>query len=372
MASELYQCKSCDKRDFYDPVFDGELSINSFGNAKSFVDKAILNSFNSSYLWQELSSDSSAIYTGIKDFILFDGKRLRPILFYLFYRAFTPVVDLGKAEKTMAAMEVIHSFILIHDDIIDKSENRRSKQTLHCTFNSLLAQGNNHSPLNGEDLALVAGDMLYAFAVDILNQAGFEPSLMSKIMGKLSETAMMTAHGEFKEILETLKEPKNITEETILRIYDLKTSYYTFFGPAVIASTIANSDTDEALIEEFSLALGKAFQIHNDLKELKESDITLKIPKDFLEKKRTLVLLWAYHASNELERAKIDRFLKTKDISFNDFLEIKQIFIDRKIFEKAQKKIEELTKKALTTIMTLKADQEYLNFIKSYIQEILK
>jgi len=372
MVLVLSSDTSSERVNSFDPVFNGDLSIGTFDKAREFVDKAILESFDSSKLWKELCQDSPHIYECIKDFILSDGKRLRPIFFYLFYRAFTDNVDLDKAKKTMAAMEIIHSFILIHDDIIDKSETRRSKKTLNCAFSSYLADRESASPVTGEDLALVAGDMLYAFAVDIFNQANFEPSLMSRIMSKLSETALMTAHGEFKEILGTLKVVGDIEENSIARIYDLKTGYYTFFGPASIAAMIADSAVDNTLIESFALTLGRAFQIHNDLAEIKELSEEHKVPKDFIEKKRTLPLCWAYQSSNSANRAKIDRFMNAKVVSYDEFLELRQIFIDRGIIEKAQKEIERLTKKALEIIMGLPANKEYLNFIKEYITQILK
>lgn len=372
MLSVLSSDTPSERKKSFDPVFNGDLSIDTFDKAREFVDKAILESFDSSKLWKELCQDSPQIYGCIKDFILLDGKRLRPILFYLFYRAFTDNVDLDKAKKTMAAMEIIHSFILIHDDIIDKSETRRSKKTLNYAFSSYLDVNHNASPITGEDLALVAGDMLYAFAVDIFNQANFEPELISRIMNKLSETALMTAHGEFKELLGTLKSVGDIEENSIARIYDLKTGYYTFFGPAAIAAIIAGSTIDNVPIENFALALGRAFQIHNDLKEIKDLSEEHKVPKDFLEKKRTLLLYWAYQASDANNKAKIDKFMKIKDVAYEEFLEIRQIFIEGKIIERAQKEIEQLTKKALDIIMELPADNEYLNFIKDYITHILK
>lgn len=372
MISVLYPDTLCSCKDFFDPVFDGDLSIDRFDKAKEFVDNAILDSFDSSALWNELCQDSPHIYGSIKDFILSDGKRLRPIFFYLFYRAFTHNVDLDKAKKTMAAMEIIHSFILVHDDIIDKSETRRSKKTLNSQFSSYLASKESSSPITGEDLALVAGDMLYAFAVDIFNQAEFEPALMSRIMRKLSETALMTAHGEFKEILGTLKAVGDIENSSIERIYDLKTGYYTFLGPVAIAAMIADCAVDNKLIKNFTLALGRAFQIHNDLKEITDLSDNNKVPKDFLEKKRTLLLCWAYQSSDSDGKATIDNFMEAKNVSYEDFLELRKIFIKNAIVEKAQKEIEHLTKGALDIIMNLEADQKYLNFIASYINHILK
>ncbi|HBM15155.1 MAG TPA: hypothetical protein DD381_02235 [Lentisphaeria bacterium] len=357
---------------FSDFVFGGELTLKGIDNARKFVDTAILEAFDSSDIWQELSTDSPDVYNSIRDFVLSGGKRLRPILFYLFYRAFTHEVDISKAKKIMAAMEMIHGFILIHDDIIDKSDSRRSQKTLNRKFDLILSTGKSSSPVKGEDMAIVAGDMLYAFAVDVFNQAGLDPSLMSKIIQKLSQTALMTAHGEFREILGTTKDLGQLKEEDLLRIYDLKTSYYTFFGPVIIASMVASFDISDELIENFTLALGKAFQIHNDIKEILAPESDTNIPKDFIEKKRTLPLLWAYEASDKTDKRLIDKFLKEKKVNQVDFNYIRKIYFEKNIIQKAKSEIQKLTNQSIDIIMNIEADKVYLSFITNYIKDLLK
>lgn len=357
---------------FNDPLFGQEFGIGEPCQAKAFVDQAIAEAIDSSAIWRELSEDSPQVYLCIRNFILSEGKRMRPLLFYLFYRAMTSDFEPGKIMKTMAAMEMIHTFILIHDDIIDKSENRRCGRTLNSLFSSLLSSSGEKSPIRGEDLALVAGDMLYAFAVDIFNQAGFDGALISLLMQKLSGTALMTAHGEFREILATTRRIDELTQDAVTRIYDLKTSYYTFTAPVSIASLISGREINNLCIESFTLPLGRAFQLRNDIKEIAEARESKEVPKDFIEKKRTLPLLWAYSSSGLKGREMISCFLRKEKVSMEDYLGIREIFMDTKTIEKAENEIHKLTNTALFNIMKLDADQDYLKLIESYITHIIK
>jgi len=107
---------------------------------------------------------SPLLFRSIKEFVLRPCNRFRPILFVIGYLGFSRKP--GRNLYTSAlAIELLHDFMLVHDDIIDKSDTRRGKPSMHAKFNAYLSR-QTKVKFNGQDLALIAGVVMYAMAID--------------------------------------------------------------------------------------------------------------------------------------------------------------------------------------------------------------
>ncbi len=322
-----------------------------FEKIKFYVNDIIDEALDTSELMKDLAVENKIIFDTIKIFLLGKGKRLRAILFYLTYTAYSEKPNWNNVNKAMMAIEFIHSFILIHDDVIDRSDIRRSNPTLHSSFDSIINKDNdnNLSLISGKDLAIVAGDMLYAFAIDKFHEVELEYSVFTKSLNILTKIAVQTAQGEFKELMAMLKPINNITEEDIYRIYDLKTAHYTFTAPMMLGAVLAEKEEDLENLERIALLMGRAFQIHNDISELEEFGGNIKntTPKDLKEKKRTLILLFAYNNSEHEDKILIEKFLKSETKNILEYVEIYNIIIRGGAIEKAKQIINFLKNEAL-------------------------
>jgi len=187
------------------------------------------------------------------------GKYLRPTLVLL--TAESLGAKRRKAIKTAAAMQLSQEWILIHDDIEDKSEKRRGEPTLHKIY--------------GDELAINAGDSLHIIMWKILNDQN-----SSAINEEFYKMLLRTALGQGVEQIWTNRKTKEISEDEYFFIADSKSAYYTIAGPMRLGAIIASATPDQIdKITDFGLYLGRCFQLVDDVLDLeqdkKEGKVTL-------------------------------------------------------------------------------------------------
>ena len=91
------------------------------------------------------------------------------------------------------AIELLHDFMLVHDDIIDKSDTRRGKPSLHQVLNHYLKDPPEAIKFNGQDLAIVLGDIVYALAIHAFLSIKENPQRKDQALRKLIEATVYTA-----------------------------------------------------------------------------------------------------------------------------------------------------------------------------------
>src|SRR5690625_1592167 len=179
------------------------------------------------------------------------GKRLRPILLLASYNTFASNKE--KVFKTAAALEMIHTYSLIHDDLpaMDDDDYRRGKLTNHKVFD--------------EATAILAGDALLTYSFEIIAE---DPSLndvekvyLLRMLSKKSGPKGMVAG----QILDLAYENKDITLEQLEEIHHLKTGQLLKFP--ILAGAFLGNATEEELkyLEEFAHYIGLIFQIQDDI-----------------------------------------------------------------------------------------------------------
>jgi geranylgeranyl diphosphate synthase type II len=213
------------------------------------------------------------------------GKYVRPGLLLL--SNFASGGDVNLAMTTAAAMEVSEDWLLIHDDVEDKSLERRGKPTLHM--------------LHGEDLAVNAGDHLHLIMWKILisNHRQMQNSKACEIAEKMVDFLQRTCEGQYLEISWT-RTGRIISEEEYFEMVDRKTGWYTVIGPLQLGALLADNRAALAPIEKLGRSLGRAFQIHDDWLNVFSHNTGKELGGDILEGKRTLLLI---RLVEELEKA---------------------------------------------------------------------
>lgn len=263
----------------------------------------------------------------IADFTLADGKRIRPALIYYGYLA-----SGGKEGKEILeasiSIELIHSFLLIHDDIIDRDEKRHGVPTVHEKYRKI---GKRIAPDKdsvhfGNSMAIITGDMAYAMANEVIFNSKFPPEIIIKALDKLQSIVYHTIVGQMQDVV--MENKGYASEKEILHMFEGKTSRYTFEGPLHFGSIL--SGNGEGLLKDFSnysLPLGKAFQIQDDILGVfgDEKKMGKPVGSDIIEGKQTLLLLKALQKGNNIEKKKIKKYLGKKDLSKNELDEFRQI-----------------------------------------------
>lgn len=231
----------------------------------------------------------------LRRYLLRKGKRLRPALFILGYMGHAPR-PAKSIYAAAVALELLHAFILIHDDLIDRDSRRRGGPALHMLM-KLRRKSGAPARVRGEDLALVMGDALYALAIRAFISVRAGPVGKQRALEQLTRAALVTAAGELEELLYTQTPLDRMDHAAICRIYDRKTAHYSFAMPLAMGAALAGAAPRTiAALSRFGICVGRAFQIKDDLGGGQAGRKTNIAPvmADIREGRRTLLLLNAF------------------------------------------------------------------------------
>lgn len=246
----------------------------------------------------------------MRQFVLEGGKRIRPQLClwsYMHARGIDDDDPPAIAMDVACAWELFHAFLLCHDDIIDGADRRRGRPTLHHRLASL----DGGSVIFGANLGIVAGDLLFVGSMRLLHEMDLEsadPPLSAKAYQRLlklfSRVACETGFGQAIDIVQSHVPLGEVDEAVILKGYDWKTAAYTFEGPMLSGVILAGlGDDAQQAVSRFAMAIGQAYQLHNDLLDLRTE---AHEGCDLVQGKRTPTLLRARLSVPESGRREFD------------------------------------------------------------------
>jgi len=256
---------------------------NRIGEYRSYVEN-----FLKEWYTRFRDEPQGKLFEAMEYSLLAGGKRLRPVFAFEFCRLCG--AEWQKAVPFAAAVEMIHTYSLIHDDLpcMDNDDYRRGRPTNHKVF--------------GETMAVLAGDALLtdAFAVAATAQLphpedmAFAISVLSECAGSLGMVG--------GQVLDTLSEERECTEEEIYNIQTRKTG--ALINAACVLGAIAGGATEEQIdgAARFAGALGLAFQIRDDMLDVigTKEEMGKGVGTD--ETKNTFVRLYGLEECEELVR----------------------------------------------------------------------
>lgn len=260
----------------------------------------------------ETQNAQSVIYKAMRYSVFAGGKRLRPILMWETAKIFGKDWDCVK--EFACALEMIHTYSLIHDDLpaMDNDDMRRGMPTNHIKF--------------GEDIAILAGDALLNKAFETaVNSENINTLNALKILSESSGTEGMIGG----QVVDLQSEGKDIDLDKLQYIHSLKTGALIRCACA-IGAHLAGADKDSVdAIDEFAKNLGIAFQIRDDILDVtgntdvlgkpvgsdEESDKNTYVKLCGIEKSEELVNEYSQKAKNALSQFgnKADFLLKLTD-----------------------------------------------------------
>jgi geranylgeranyl diphosphate synthase, type I len=316
---------------------------------------------------------SPVLLSNIQDFVLRDGKRIRPILFIISYLGFS-----GKAAAHLytcaLSFELLHDFTLIHDDIIDKSDMRRGKPSVHTMLNHYLSRFKKNK-FNGQDLAIVIGDILYAIALYAFLSIQVDRKRKERALQKFIETTICTGAGEFNELLYGAENIETITKDHIYKTYDLKTAYYSFTSPLIIGAELAGASKQQlSKLSQYGVYIGRAFQIKDDILGMfaSEKDIGKSILSDLQEAKKTILVWYAYRKAEGKDKKTIQKILSRDQISHADLITMKQIITATGALDFAKREIDALKHRARLLNDSLVMKKRYRELLNQYAAQLLQ
>ncbi len=264
-----------------------------------------------------------------KEFALRPGKRIRPLMFFYSYLGYNGDEKfLTDVYVLSALLEIMHAFLLVHDDVMDNSALRRGQPTLHKIY------AEERSQKYGENVAIVIGDIIGFYSFKVLSQMSF-PNI-TEIIKTFSECYINTGIGQLLDV--KYSESQNIPDSSVpFEISRLKTSHYTFYYPILLGYKCAGLNNSKELekIKIFGENIGIAFQFIDDY--IGVFDTTLnKSMNDIIEKKMTFLITETYSKLCDKEKENFrNLFLDDKRDKEIDYIKEKIINagIDKKIKE---------------------------------------
>jgi geranylgeranyl diphosphate synthase type II len=248
-----------------------------------------------------LCADGVSQYLGAPaaEYLERGGKGLRPALCLATCKAFGGEVE--DALPSAAAIELLHTAFLVHDDVEDDSELRRGKPTLHRQY--------------GRALAINAGDGLAVLALGALrdNESRLGPRLSARIWSEFDFMARQTVDGQAQELGWQREGSIDLTADDYLDLIMKKTCWYTTVLPLRVGALIGTKGAvDLEPMLRFGFFLGAAFQIRDDILNLTSSPAVYGKESlgDLREGKRTLMLAHLLTAANSRDRARVVQYLR--------------------------------------------------------------
>ncbi len=228
------------------------------------------------------------------------GKRVRPFLVFAFYKACTGSDDIKPAEYYAAAIEMVHTFSLIHDDLpaMDDDDLRRGRPTSHIVY--------------GEATAILAGDALLAEAFGAVCKNSFctdaQNASAVRLLAQKSGAFGMTGGQQ----IDIQCEGVNVSREVLRELQELKTGC--LISCACMLGCIAAGATKEQIdaAEEYGKCLGLAFQVKDDILDVEgsEGDMGKAVNKDSIIHKATYPSVYGIEHSKLILRTLTEKAVK--------------------------------------------------------------
>jgi len=301
----------------------------------------------------------------LEEFSLRPGKRIRAILInYGYFLAGGK--DKKNILKASISIELIHNFLLIHDDIIDRDIMRRGKASLHYQYqkesNLIEKEEKKHYGLS---MAIAGGDMMYFLGHKILTQSKISNDYKIDAIKKLDQITTSTIYGEMFEIWlkQNFKNGEIIKEKDVLDILKNKTAFYTFVGPLQMGAMLAGGNQKTInFLEKIGISLGVAFQIKDDIQDLSTAS-------DIKEGQPNLLIV---KAINKAQGKIIKKYLNKKNIDKDEIKIIKKAMAESGAYEYCMQISRNLMTQAKKDIIQSKypkKEKEFLLNLADYISE---
>lgn len=268
------------------------------------------------------------------------GKRLRPLLVLLTSKAVGGKFDV--AYNAAVAVELLHNFTLVHDDIMDNADKRRGRLTLHKKYN--------------ESTAILVGDSLLSIAYEYLIKDCKDNT--KYIFNSFTHGLVEVCEGQ---ALDTeFESRRNVSLDEYMLMIKMKTASMIKMC-CQIGSTLGGGSKESIKgITMYGLNLGIAFQIQDDLLDITadEEKFGKRIGGDLMEGKKTYLFIKALEKAKGEDRKALLKVIDNKGIRINQVNKYKTLYEKLNVIDDAKNSINYYTKKALKSLYVIKNEND--------------
>ena len=272
------------------------------------------------------------------------GKRLRPAFCYWGYRASGGENDVA-ASKAAASLELLHTFAIVHDDIMDSSDERRGSPT---TFAA-----------HGVNVALLVGDLALVLADDAFMHSGFSPEALTRAFDCYSRMRQQVIAGQYLDVV--ISDRHGVTVQAARRIAVLKSGRYSIEEPLLIGAALAGAPEHLSKgLSRFGAPLGEAFQLRDDLLGTfgDRSSIGKPVDSDIREGKRHVLYAKTIELLGDAAGGFIERWGGGDALTEGDVKELREVIDGSGAREATEKLLVDLRTEAMEALAVLPIGNE--------------
>uniref|UniRef100_A0A7J3ZLL1 Polyprenyl synthetase family protein n=1 Tax=Fervidicoccus fontis TaxID=683846 RepID=A0A7J3ZLL1_9CREN len=308
------------------------------------------------YIATHVTGYPRELYEASLHIIKVGGKRLRPALLVasgmLFDKQYYP--DLI---PYAASVELMHTFTLIHDDIMDNDDFRRGVPTVHRLW--------------GVPMAILAGDVLFAKAIEIASEYAIKSGRVSedraiRAIFELSKATRIVAEGQALDM--SFEKRDDVSEKEYLDMIYKKTSAL-IEASAKIGAIVAGADENSVdAIGRYAVNLGIAFQIKDDILGVfgREEEIGKPVYSDLRERKKTILVILALRKGSEELKERLLKVLGNRSAEKDEFKAVAEMIDEEGIRQEAELEALKFVDEALKSLHELKgkANEDFLELLR--------
>ena len=294
----------------------------------------------------DLESEPKILYRAARHIIDAGGKRLRPFL------VMKSCKMVGGREEdalpTAASLEMLHTFTLLHDDIMDQDEKRRGVPSVHTKW--------------GVPIAMMAGDLLFAKVYEAITKhtdtKHVKPKRILQVIKEISEATIVLCEGQTRDMM--FEDMETVSEAEYFKMIEGKTA--ALFEVSARCGGLLGGATKSQVkrLGEFGRYSGIAFQVIDDILALTADEKVLKKPvgNDIREGKRTLIVVYALEKASKSQRQQILETLGNNDASLEQIRVTIELIDSLGAIDYAKKLADRYIKKAKKALAKFPASED--------------
>lgn len=249
------------------------------------------------------AAEAMELTSRLQEFVERGGKRLRPALVHFAYRGCGGADDDAIVPLAMST-ELLHTYLLIHDDIMDGAAVRRGGPSVHRLFEGDHRERGwpGKAERHGESVAILLGDLAHSYAVELFLEAHaqFADELLSECFATMCQEVVL---GQYLEMTVPFRE--SASKEDLLEVLRLKSGRYSVERPIALGALAAAAPEGvRAGLKHYGQALGEAFQLKDDVLGVFGASDTVgkSVDSDIAEGKLTILVQQALERSDQTGR----------------------------------------------------------------------
>lgn len=259
-----------------------------------FTASQLLDKINNHISETQFTREPKGLYEPIEYILSLGGKRIRPVLMLMAYNLYhedlTPVYD------PALGIEVYHNHTLLHDDVMDRSDMRRGKPTVHKIWN--------------DNTAILSGDAMLILAFKFISASA--PEHLKEVVDLFNQTTLEICEGQQLDM--EFESRSDVAEDEYIEMIRLKTAVLLAASLKIGAILAGASKEDAENLYNFGVQIGVAFQLQDDLLDVYgDSEVFgKKIGGDILCNKKTYMLIKALERADGKQKEELNRWMNAE------------------------------------------------------------